>query len=499
MILTLALVVPLVGAALFTRGRRLSERASRLAGALVAAAPLVLLGASALAFDPNGPLFQQVVDVAWIPSLGAGFRLGVDALGLALAGTSALLYVAAIAYPTDHAGRAHEYVAWMLFLEGVSVGLFLALDLLLFYVFFDLSLVGMYFLIAVWGHAGRERAALELILYTLLGSLVMLVGILALGLSMDPVTFDLRALVEAQPLASDALRGSLVLLALMFGLAVKTPLVPVHTWLPAAHVEAPAPASALLAGVLLKMGTFGMIRIAHAPLRDAFARHASVLAVLAVVSIVYGALVGLGQRHLKRRVAYTSITHMGYVVLGIAVAASLAESHPAAARLALAGAALEMVAHGLITGSLFFLAGSIWSRGQDFDLGAYGGLRRHTPRLALALAAASFASLGLPGFMGFLAEFQIFAGAVARSPWLVGFALLGVILTAALFLQLLQALLLGPGSARAQRMTDLGAVETGALAVLLGLALVLGVYPRPALDPIASSASALVEARDADR
>lgn len=498
MLLSLTIVIPLLGAlSLAFIGRRASARAARAAGAGLAALPLILLVVSAVRFDPGGPLFQQVVSLPWIPSIGAGFRIGVDGIGLALALTSALLYLVAIGYPVDHAGRANEYVAWMLFLEGISIGFFLALDLLLFYVFFDLSLVGMYFLIAIWGHEERERAALEFILYTLFGSLVMLLGLLGLGLSMEPVTFDLVAIIEAQPLSGAA--GGLVLLALMFGFAVKTPLVPVHTWLPTAHVEAPAPASAILAGVLLKMGTFGMIRVAQSTLRETFADYAVIIGALGVASVVYGALVALGQRHIKRRIAYTSITHMGYTVLGIAAASALAVEAPGAARLALGGAALEMVAHGLITGALFLLAGTLWRRGGDFDLNAYGGLLSQTPKLALALGAASFASLGLPGFVGFVAEFQVFAGTVAWSPWAVAIALIGVILTAALFLQMMQALLLGQKSARAKQMGDVDGVETVALVVLLGLALALGLFPSPILEPITGTAGRLLEGFHAGR
>lgn len=515
--LTAAIFIPLAGAVLLallpSRSRDSDPGAAggaaavRALGALVAAVPLALLVAVWLAFDPAadpgaaagaapaGDPFRAVVDVPWIPAVGVGYRVGVDGISLVVATMSALLYVVAVAWPMDHRGRAREYVAWMLFLESVSIGLFVALDLLLFYVFFDLSLVGMYFLIGVWGHEDRQRAALKFILFTLAGSLVMLLGILSLALAHDPITFDLRTLTAAQPLAGGGLRAALTLLALLFGLAIKTPLVPVHTWLPAAHVEAPAPASAILAGVLLKMGTYGMIRIAWAPMRDTFQAYAFVLGVFAVVSIVYGAFVALGQRHIKRRIAYTSITHMGYTVLGIAMAASITTGHEAARRLALTGATLEMVAHGLITGALFLVAGSLWQRGHSFDMGAYGGLAGRVRRLTAAAVVASFASLGLPGLAGFVAEFQIFTGAVAIEPWFAGIGLIGVLVTAALFLQLLQEVFLGAASDRTAAVGaagDLGAVETVGLALLLGLTVLLGVAPAFAVDVIAGAAEALL-------
>jgi len=494
MILTAAIFVPLLGALAIAAAPIASERVARLLGALVAAVPLVLLALAWAGFDPAGERFQHVTDVAWIPAIGAGYRVGVDGISLTVATLSALLFVASVAYPTDLRGMARKYVAWMLFLESVSLGFFLALDLLLFYVFFDLSLVGMYFLIGIWGHEDRERAALKFILFTLAGSLVMLLGILSLALAMDPVSFDMRALVDAQPVAGTGLRAGLTLLALLFGLAVKTPLVPVHTWLPAAHVEAPAPASAILAGVLLKMGTYGMIRVAWEMLRETFAEWAWLLGIIAVVSIVYGAFVALGQQHIKRRIAYTSITHMGYTVLGIAMAASVVAGQEEARRLALVGATLEMIAHGLITGSLFLLAGSIYRRGESFSMNAYGGLARSAPWLTVSFGVAAFASLGLPGLAGFVAEVQIFSGAVAVEPWLAGTALLGVLITAALFLQLLHAVFFGKRGKRSPRVDDLGAVEAVTMVVLLGLTVAIGVAPAFVVEPIDAAARAILGA-----
>lgn len=507
-VLTACILIPLAGAVLLALRPTLSSRAARVAGALFASVPLVLLGVVWARFDPAGPRFQQVIDIVWIPAVGAGFRLGVDGISLPIATVSALLFVAAVAYPLDHRGKAAQYAAWVLFLEAATLGLFLALDLLLFYVCFDLSLVGMYFLVAIWGHADRERAALTFLLYTLAGSLVMLLGILSLVLARDPVTFDMRLLMAEQRLAGDSARAGLTLLAVLFGLAVKTPLVPVHTWLPAAHVEAPAPVSALLAGVLLKMGTYGMIRVAYAMMQDSFRQYAPVLAIVAVVSIVYGALVALGQGHIKRRIAYTSVTHMGYTVLGIAAAASLGAGHEDAMRLALNGATLEMVAHALITGALFFLVGSLWQRGRSFEMDDYGGLASCAPRLTAAMVVAAFASLGLPGLAGFVAEFQIFSGALAVHPWLAGVALIGVVITAALFLQLLQAVFFGrprgraPGqpperasdqaSDRLARFTDLDPVESAVAGVLLLLTVVIGVAPAFILDLIDAATTRLL-------
>ncbi len=490
--LTSAILLPLLGALLLIGWRTADERTLRLAASLMAAIPLVLLTIAWFRFDIDSPaLFQQVEEVSWIPTLGVAWRVGIDGIALPVAGVSALLFVAAIAFPIDTRGRPRHYYAWFLFLEGVSLGLFLALDLLLFYVFFDLSLVGMYFLIGRFGHGDARRAALKFFIYTLAGSLIMLLAILGLVLAAEPLTFDMRELIARQPLAGGGLYASLVLLGLMLGLGIKTPIVPFHTWLPPAHVDAPGPASAILAGVLLKMGTFGMIRIPYAMMRETFAHYAWAIGAIATVSIIYGALAAWGQTNLKRRIAYTSVNHMGYTVLGIAAAGALT-GREAARELALTGATLEMVAHGLITGALFLIAGAFWQRGGEYDLGAYGGLAGRAPRLTALTGLAAFASLGLPGLAGFVAEFQIFAGTFSVYPWLAGLALFGILITAALFLQMLQALFFGALPERWQQFPDLNRAETVVLGVLLLLVIVIGIWPRWILAVIDAAARQLV-------
>ncbi len=493
--LTLAILFPALAAVVLVARPNWTEKTTRWFAAVASAVPLVLLVATWVRFDTGDlVLFQLTEEAEWIPTLGVGWKLGVDGISLALSLLSALLFVAAISYPTELQGRHRQYRAWFLFLEAVSLGVFLTLDLLVFYVFFDLSLVGMYFLIGRWGHGDAKAAALKFFLYTLAGSLVMLLGFLALYLRTDPLTFDMRDLIAQQPLAGAGATAGLALLAILVGLAVKTPLVPVHTWLPPAHVDAPGPASAILAGVLLKMGTFGMIRIPLSMMRDTFQTYAPVLAGFALVSIVYGALVALGQTDLKRRIAYTSVNHMGYVVLGIAVAGALAGGEEAGRELALTGATVEMVAHGLITGTLFLLAGSFWSRTEDYDLDHYGGLAGRAGKLTGAFTLVAFASLGLPGLAGFVAEFQIFVGTFAVYPVVAAIALLGVLITAALFLQMLQKLFFGDLPERLADFPDLSRRELVALVPLLGLVVVIGVWPTWLLDLIAPTGEMLVAA-----
>lgn len=491
--LTVTVVVPLAGALVLLAMRGLDERAARRLAFTVTLAPVVLLVVAWVRFDTGSRrMFQLTETASWIPSLGVAWRVGVDGIALAVASVSAVIFAAAVAYPVDTRDRPRHYYAWVLFLEAVSLGLFLTTDLLVFYVFFDLSLVGMYFLIARWGHGDARTSALKFFLYTLAGSLVMLLGILGLYLKTDPLTFDMATIIRTQPLAAGGARAGFVLAALVFGLAVKTPLVPVHTWLPPAHVDAPGPVSAILAGVLLKMGTYGLIRLPLSMLQDTFADWAWLLAVVAVVSIVYGAFVALGQTNLKARIAYTSVNHMGYAVLGIAVAGALGASHGDARRLALTGATVEMVAHALITGALFLVAGSFWSRTEDYDLDGYGGLVGPAPTLAFATTVAAFASLGLPGLAGFVAEVQIFIGTFAVYPVAAGIGLIGLLVTAALFLQLLQKLFLGDLPAERRGFPDLRAAERATLGTLLGLTIVIGVYPRWLLDLIDTTSRLLV-------
>jgi NADH-quinone oxidoreductase subunit M len=467
------------------------ERRLRAAATAVAAIPLVIMVVAWVRFEGTGG-FELVEAAGWIPTLGVGYRVGVDGLSLPLAGMTAVLSVVSIAYPVDLRGRAGPYFALMLFLQGVSLGVFLALDLFLFFVFWDISLVGMYFLIGAWGHGDAQRSALKFFIYTLAGSLALLLAIIGLYLATEPRTFDMAEIIAQQPLPAAGLYSTLVFTGFFIGFAVKTPLVPFHTWLPPAHVDAPAPASAMLAGVLLKMGTYGFVRILISMLPATFARYAFPVGVLAVVAIIYGALVALAQSNVKRLIAYTSVNHMGYVILGLAAAGAAVTGQEQAQAIALTGATVEMVAHGLITGALFLISGSILARGDTYEMDAYGGLAGRAPALTAVTAVAAFASLGLPGLAGFVAEFQVFAGSLSVYPWLAGVGLVGIVLTAALFLRMLQQLLLGPLPERWAAWPDLRPVEVTALGLLLALVVLIGVAPAWLLTVVDSFAGPFV-------
>ncbi len=482
--LTVAVVVPLIAAALCAA---LPARASRLPHVVALGATAVsaiALVATVVRFDTAEGM-QLVEQARWIPSIDVAWRLGVDGMALVLALLTVVLSAAAIGYGVGPRPMTRAAAGLLLLLEGSTLAFFLAEDFILFYVAFDVSLVAMYFLIALWGEERRRYAALKFFLYTLIGSLPILLGIIALFLSSDPQTFDMTRLATEHPVAGGGLGATLVFLAFFVGFAIKIPIVPFHTWLPAAHVEAPTAGSVLLAGVLLKMGTYGLVRVNLQMLPDAFATYALPIALLGLVSVLYGALVALAQTDLKRMIAYTSVNHMGYVVIAVAAAAASGISSRAR-ELAVDGAVLQMVAHGLVTATLFFLAGFIKDRAKTRDLGKLGGLLRPMPVYGSLVALTFFASLGLPGLAQFPAELLIFLGTFDVYPAIAAVAVLGIVITAALFLLALQRAFMGTTPKGLRKLADLGARELVAVVPLVGLFVALGLYPRLALDLIRS-------------
>jgi NADH-quinone oxidoreductase subunit M len=485
-VLSIVVFLPVAVAAALLAVPRAGDRVVRWTWIGASTVEVGLVVALWLGYDGDG--YDYEVNRRWIPNVSSGYHLGVDGLSLPLLALTAVLFLACAVYSVRQSDRLRSFAALFLFLETVCLGVFVALDLVLFFVFFDLSIVGMYFVIAGWGHRNAARAALQFFLYTFLGSLALLLGFIGLYLAAEPHTFDLVLLTEQQPLAGRGTVATLVLLAVVVGLAIKTPTVPFHTWLPPAHTEAPAAGSAILAGVLLKLGTYGFVRIAMPVLPDSWRALAPVIVGVGVVSVLYGALVALAQHDFKRMVAYTSVNHMGYVVLAVGAAGLVSTSDEQAHDLAVTGAVTQMVSHGLITAALFLLAGVLYDRGGTYDLGAYGGLAAGAPRFAGLTAVAAFASLGLPGFSGFIAEFQIFTGSLPGAPVATAVAFLGILLTAALFLRAYQRLFLGPPRTG---VADLTAAETVSIAPLMVLAVVVGVFPRFLLDLVEPAARAL--------
>lgn len=476
-LLTLAIVVPFAAAAACMALPARFESVPRIVAIAASAASLLLLAVTWLRFD-TGAGMQLVEEAEWIPSIGVAWRVAVDGTSLALALMSGVLFLAAVVYGVGPRPLTRQAAALLMLLEAACLAFFLAQDFFLFYVAFEVTLVAMYFLIALWGEENRRYAALKFFIFTLVGSLPVLLGIIGLYLASEPNTFDMIAIAAEQPLAGVGVGATLAFIAFFVGFAIKIPLVPVHTWLPAAHVEAPTAGSVLLAGVLLKLGTYGLVRVNLQMLPDAFAEYALPVALIGLVSVIFGALVAMAQRDLKRMIAYTSINHMGYVVVGVAAAAAAGGG---AARLALDGAVLQMVAHGLVTGLLFFIAGFIHARTGTRDLDELAGLIRPLPVYSTVVAIAFFASLGLPGLAQFPAELQIFLGAFDVWPAVGAVAVLGIVITAALFLRALGGSWLGPTPQRWLSLPDLGRRELAVAIPLVALIVAIGVYPTPLL------------------
>lgn len=430
--------------------------------------------------------FAQIEQFDWMPAIGTAYRVGVDGISLPLVLLSTLLFFLVFIYSAKVRERPHAYVVLMLLLETASIGTFTALDAILFYVFFEVSLVSMYFMIAGWGHEDRQRAALMFFIYTLLGSLPLLLAILGLYLGSDPHTFDMRVWIDNPPLHGTA--AMLALLAMLFTFAVKTPVFPFHTWLPAAHVQAPAAGSVILAGVMLKFGTYGLIRFALQMTPDAFREAGIVILVFGVVSAIYGAFAALAQSDLKRLVAYTSVNHMGYIIVGVAIAALALD--PAVRATALDGSVLQMVSHGLVTGALFFLVGMLQDRAHTREMGRFGGLLKITPILGWSFVLAAFASLGLPGLAHFPAEFQIFLATLRVEPAAV-VVILGIVITAGLYLRAIGQVLLGKTRAQWSGLHDLNIREVLAISPLLILIVGVGIAPAWVLDIIHQTTIAL--------
>jgi NADH-quinone oxidoreductase subunit M len=491
-VLTAIVFLPLAAAAVLALAPRLPDAAARWAWLAVTVADLGLVAAAVAWYaSPAAGGLALEQRLRWIPSVNSSYHVGVDGLSLPLVALTAVVFTACAVYALREQYRPRAQAALFCFLEFTCLGLFVAQDLILFFLFFDLSIVGMYFAIAGWGHGDRARSALKFFLYTFLGSLALLLGFIGLYLAADPHTFDIPALLAAAPLAGRPVAGGLVLAAVLLGLAVKTPTVPFHTWLPPAHTDASAIGSAVLAGVLLKMGTYGFVRIAMPLLPEAWQDWAWVVVVVGIASVLYGALVALAQTDAKRMIAYTSVNHMGYVVLAVGAAGLVAEGR-AARELAVTGAVTQMVSHGLITGALFLLAGVLHDRGETYEMSRYGGLAGVAPRYAVLFSVGAFASLGLPAFSGFVAEFQVFTGSIGTA-WPAALALPGILLTAALFLRAVQRLLTGPTTGRAVGFADVRPREAVSAGGLLVLALVLGVLPWPLLDLITPGSSSLVD------
>ncbi|HET9689723.1 MAG TPA: NADH-quinone oxidoreductase subunit M [Acidimicrobiales bacterium] len=492
-LLTAIVFLPLVGAAIVALLPGARSPLARPLALVVAAAELALVGTMVAEFKTVAG-FQFVSQHAWIGAYGISWKVGVDGISLFLVVITAVLFPVAMFGPRA-TGDQKQFFAWMLLLEAALVGTFLALDLFLFFVLFEITLVPGYFLISGYGGRRRNRAAIKFFLYTFAGSAFLFVAILALVALVAARTgghesFDLITLARAAgrlPLADQ----EWIFAGMAAAFAVKMPVAPLHTWMPDAYTEAPTAGSMVLAGLLFKLGTYGILRFGVFLLPHAAIDLAPVLLTLGAVGIIYGAVVAAVQRDLKRLVAYGSLADVGFIVLGLFAFTGQAES----------GAVVEMVNHGLTTGALFFLVGAVLSRTGTLRISEMGGLQKAAPVLAAVMIAVIMAAVGLPGLNGFVGEFLVLVGTFITHRWWAVVGTTGVVLSAVYLLWAYQRVFQGPargatetpvGAAAGTVVRDLTWREAAALAPLLAGIVFVGVYPRPLLDRITPSVDHLV-------
>jgi NADH-quinone oxidoreductase subunit M len=483
-VLTALILLPLAGAGVVAVVPRRGERLQKLVALGVTTTVFALSITMLKGFAPL-PGMQLEVSRPWIPAYGISYHVGVDGLSVWLVILTTLLTpLALLASWSSIHERVREFNVFMLLLEAGMVGVFVALDLFLFYIFWEAMLIPMYFLIGVWGHERRIYAAIKFFLYTFAGSALMLVAFIVLYRAAGVRSFDL-ALLARQPVAPDLQMWLFGAFALAF--AIKVPMFPFHTWLPDAHVEAPTAGSVILAGVLLKMGVYGFLRLALPLFPIAAARFAPLIAILAVVGIIYGGLVSLVQPNLKKLVAYSSVAHLGFVMLGVAAMTTTA----------VVGAVYQMLNHGISTGALFLLVGMLYDRRHTFLIDEFGGLKAVMPWFSAVFLLICLSSIAVPGFNGFVGEFLILLGSwrapYAPGPVLVAVAMVGVVLAAAYMLWMVQRVLYGEVTRPANAgLSDLSAREAMVLTPLVVLALFMGIASPIFTRTIEPAADALV-------
>ncbi|GIU84375.1 MAG: NADH-quinone oxidoreductase subunit M [Acidimicrobiales bacterium] len=491
---TVAVFLPLVGAAVMLLVPKEAERAHK-AIALVTSLMVLAVVVGLLfqfEYDASDEL-QFVRDHAWIPVIGARYTIGLDGISLPLFALTALVVPLCVIYSIDHIpppGNPKAFLILILVLETGMLGTFAALDLILFFVFFEVVLLPMYFMIGVWGGEDRQYAAIKFFLYTLFGSALMLVSFIALFFLTGAETWDMRALAGAELSRTAAIW---IFAGMFLGFGIKVPMFPFHTWLPDAHTQAPTVGSVILAAILLKLGTYGFVRIAIPILPTAAEEWAPWIGLLAVIGIIYGALGCLAQSDMKRLIAFSSVAHMGFVMLGIATLTDFGIN----------AALMGMVAHGLITGMLFFLAGSVKERYHTLQISQLGGMLQKMPKLGWVLGFCAMASLGLPGLAGFWGEFPAILSAYRPADGLplatfrvyMVVAAIGTVFAAGYLLWMYQRTSFGEPSEDSEHhhLEDVRPLEWVAWLPLLVLILAIGLYPRIVFGVSNDAVSATVE------
>ena len=452
-------------------------------------------------YDAGNGNMQFMVRAEWIPSFNISYILGVDGLSLPMAILTALLCFIGVFVSWNINKAVKGYFALFLLLDTGIMGVFLSMDFFLFYIFWEVMLLPMYFLIGIWGGPQREYAAIKFFLYTLFGSVLMLVGILGLYFTCGK-TFDILELIRVAP---EALNGvmwwgmsaiKVIWILLFIGFAIKVPVFPFHTWLPLAHVEAPTAISVLLAGILLKLGIYGILRINYGLMPDGVYWFSGALAILGLINVVWGGLCALAQTDLKKLVAYSSVNHMGYSLIGMAAIVAAGEANGLnlkAAQAGLGGGGFHMINHGTISAMLFILVGVIYDRAHHRQIDGFGGLAAQMPIYTGITALAFFAGLGLPGFSGFISEAMCFIGAFPVYRGIVIASTIGILLNAAYFLWAFQRIFFGELNEKYKDLPEINRLELFTVVPLLVITLFFGIYPAPFLDIIASTMDVIID------
>jgi NADH-quinone oxidoreductase subunit M len=487
--LVVLVLIPLVGSALVFSMREIQAKLAKQVSLAVSLIVVVYVAVLGFAFDTGSGAkrFQFEGSWNWIKAFGVHLAFGVDGIALVLVAMSVLLVPAVILAswnafdsrsgseeapsPTGHHRNVKNYFGLLLLLEFFMIGVFTATDVFLFYVFFEAMLVPMYFIIGTFGGPRRQYAAMKFFLYSLIGGLLMLAAVIGLYVSTGSRTFAIADLIGKVP---DNATQKWLFLGFFIAFAIKAPLVPFHTWLPDAGAEAPAGGAALLVGVLDKVGTFGFLRYCLPLFPDASRYFAPTILILSVIGILYAAFLAIGQRDMKRLVAYTSVAHFGFIGLGIFAFTTQGGT----------GAVLYMVNHGLSTGALFIVVGLLIARGKSRNVDDYGGAAKVTPILAGLFLLTGLSALALPGMSTFVSEFLVLVGTFTRHKGLAVLATTGIILAAIYVLYLYQRTFQGPVSQKVTKFRDLNAREVLSVAPLIALIVFLGIYPKPVLDVI---------------
>ena len=482
-LLDIVIFLPLAGAVLLALIPKDRDNAIRYGALGVTLVTFTLSLFVLFDFDAAAPGFQLGSEVEWIPEWGISYVTGIDGISLWMVILTTFLMPLSVLASWGITKRVKPFFVFLLALETGMIGVFCSLDLFMFYLFWEVTLVPMYFLIGMWGYDRRIYAAMKFFLFTLVGSLLMLAGILYIYFTMpgDP-TFDLATILEQTRPTLGVQR--LLFLAFFASFAVKVPLFPFHTWLPDAHTEAPTAGSVMLAGVMLKMGAYGLLRFAIPMFPHAAREFVPWIIGLSIIGIVYGAAVAAMQKDLKRLIAYSSVAHLGFVVLGLFVGSVEAMS----------GGILQMVNHGLSTGALFMLVGALYDRRHTREIADFGGLQKTMPIFAGIFLFTALSSLGLPGLNGFVGEFLILLGTFFEYRWWVLPAAFGIVLAAVYLLWAYQRVFHGPVTNEENRLVpDLNWREVAMLTPLLLLILAIGVYPKPFLERIEPAAERTVQ------